>query len=306
MSRGRFFYVEAIGRVVPTETWGNGFPGYDSEKSVSDNLLTRPPYDVVFAYKPEDHIGFGDVDALRVLDINEMYNRDRMCKMFCETKPHVAICHHANEMAPYVPKFPECRFVHIPHCSDPNYFHEYRGVKKTDVLLIGRLSSERYPLRTRMATEVIPALCDMGFSAKVWQHPGYDIDNADSNDTVIQYAKAIAASKIVMFCSGTPKSRYAKYNEAALCGTAIAADIPGEDEAFFRQFVIEIPVDMPSDAIADKVAAALRDEDGLRERSKRGREMSKHLTTSYYAKHAVDAFREAIKARHPLPQPTPP
>lgn len=295
MSRGRFLYMEAIGKLCPLDTWGNDHPDYDKTISVSKNLAKRPfKYDVVIAYKPENHIEFSEVDAIRVTDINEMFDVKKMTENFEKMRFHLAICHHANEMMRYVDLFPETRFVHVPHCSDPNIFHDYGGKKNLDVLVIGRLSSKHYPLRTRMATEVVPALVKMGFKAEVWTHPGYNIENANNNAKAVAYAKRIAESRIALFCSGVTKTRFAKYNEAVFCGTAIMADIPDEDQDFFREFVIEVTVDMPTDKIVAKVIASLQDPIALQKRSRLGREKCRHLTTEFYAKRAVEEFKRLM------------
>jgi len=295
MSRGRFLYVEAIGVLVPTHTWGNGHVGYRPELSVTANLKRRKlKYDAVFAYMPEDHIGFADVDAVRVIDINEMYNEAQMKPVFEVHKPHLALCHHANEMARFVDRYPATKFVHIPHCSDPRIFKPY-GKKKIDALLIGQTCMEFYPLRTRMMAQVIPKLQELGFKAEVWKHPGYVVADADSNATAIAYAKRISEARIALFCSGTAKTRYAKYNETAFCGTAIGADIPDEDQDFFREFVLELTDDMSTDEIVAKIADALRDPEALQARADLGRERNKHLTTSYYAKRAVAEIENIMR-----------
>ena len=163
-----------------------------------------------------------------------------------------------------------------------------------DVLLIGRLSKRMYPLRTRMAEEVIPALQKLGFNAQVWKHPGYNLHDADTNKYAKLYAQKIASAKIILFCSGTPRTRYAKYTEVAFCKSAICADVPDEDQDFFKEFVIEVSNEMTTQELIKTITCALKKKDYLNDVTQKGSHLSKHLTTNYYAKTAVSTFSSLL------------
>jgi hypothetical protein len=307
MSRGRFHYVDALGWApnVHVRTWGNGWPGYDASKSVSNNIAAAgTTYDVVYAYKPCDHIEFAKAPAMRVIDYNEMYNIPKVTKQIEDADAHLLICHHANEMAHFAAAMPNRTFVHIPHCSNPAIFRDYHAAKTVDFLVVGRISMEHYPLRTRLAYEVVPKLVKLGYVAEVWDHPGYDVENADSPAIATRYAQAMNAAHMVAFCTGVTRTRFAKFNEAALCNTAIVSDLPvGDGEKFFKQFVIKIDSSMRSDAIVDVVERHLKDKRALRARAELGRALSSHYTLEWYAKHAISAIKSSEStAQGPPPQ----
>lgn len=289
--------MEALGKQPDTlvDWWGNGWPGYDRGKSLNENLRVRgaEPYDALYVYKPGEHVGAEAFFGLRVIEYNEMYDQRATRDEIEAFSPHLVICHHENEMRTYNDL--KCDLVHIPHMCNPDYFHPYGPNKTVDVVVVGNTEpASFYPLRHKVRHQVLPILQRWGFRTSVYTHPGYDIRDACSNESVTVFAKAIASARIAVFCSGKPKTRYAKYTEVPFCGTAVAADIPDEEGSWFREFVIEIDAHMTAQRIAETLAAHLNARTELSKRTAKGTELSKHLTVTMYAERA----REAIVASY--------
>ncbi len=287
MSRGRFHAIAAIKKEAERsegalDYWGIGWPDFDNEITVSQNL-TRcgKAYDIVIGYMPFEMKGFSDVRSLRVMTYNEMYNFEKVSRQLEISRPHLVVCHHANEMPRYVSAFPDIHFENIPHSADPAIFYASDSSKTTDVLVVGRLSSERYPLRTRVSRllERFPAR----YVCRVHPHPGYEISQDKIEECVQSYAQALRSSKICVTCSGTPRTRYAKYVEIPMSGALLCADIPDESEDFFRQFVLEIDMSMPDDEIVNKIVACLEDRPRLSALREKGIELSRRFTQAHYA-----------------------
>ena len=72
-----------------------------------------------------------------------------------------------------------------------------------------------------------------------------------------------------------------------MCGTALAGDIPGEDQENFRKFVIEINLDMTDEEIIDKLVYYLRDSDARNELIQSGLKWSEDHTQEKYAERFV-------------------
>lgn len=303
MSRGRFLYMAALASLkdVHVDWWGIDWPMYQSQLTVEKNLRIRGQhYDVVYVYKPNEFKEFSKVNALRVIEYNEMYDVEGTVKEIIDADAQLIICHHANEIGPVKAKCPGRTFVYIPHCSDPKHFHNYNRPKTTDVLVIGRLSPRVYPLRTRVYSNILPRLVEAGFTATWFNHPGYDLKNACDNLHVNTYAKAISQARIAVFCSGTPKTRYAKYTEVPFCGTAIAADIPNDDAEFFREFVIEINMSMSDDEILGKLVHHLKYKSTLEKIAAKGTMLSAKYNVGWFAQQARNVMVEWLLSNGPI------
>ena len=288
MSRVRFHYIEAISketRIKQVIYWGKDYKDYDSSKTVQCNLDSKKlEPDVIVAYKPDEYKDFIETKAKRILVYNEMHPMDRIMLEITHAGPHLVVCHHHNEMLRFQHALRSVRFVNIPHCSDTRYFKDYQLPKKYDVLLIGRLSSEHYPLRTRMHRLLQKEGAKYNLKVHLHQHPGYNLADAEDNRHVTQYAKLISRSRIAVFCSGVPKTRFSKYTEVPLCGTAIAADIPDDCPQEFSKFVISLDMAMTDRQIMEKLLYYIQRPNELAEITKRGQVFAQQWTTKEYAK----------------------
>lgn len=293
MSRGRFHYIEALQRHMSVDIWGVGWDKYDNTGQVVNNLRRRgKPYSHIICYQPREYNGLSRVkDQMKILVFNEMYKKDSVVFDFKTTKPDVVVCHHLNEMNNYVGSYPKIQFVNIPHCSDIRFFRDYGLPKIYDIAVIGRQSLKHYPLRHRMKRLLqrykgIPGSRLSKYNIYIHPHPGYNLKNASNNQQVIQYAKMLNQSKICIFCSGVPKTRFAKYVEVPLCGSVVCADKPDDTVGP----LIEINMSMSDTEIIDTLVSYLKNPEKLEKIRKEGLEYAEKYTTEYYTREFLKLF----------------
>ena len=307
MSRVRFHSMEAIAKVTDFTWSGPGWENYDSDLTVQENInkiyenQSKP--DLVVAYKPFDMKGFADVKQKTCIRYNEMYDHKWTLEEINRSKPDVVICHHLNDMREYEELFAkdpldfDTKMVNIPHCAEKSVFHDQGLHKKPfDCLLVGAVGvntmlGDHYPLRTRMFN-VLGQLAKLGYNCAYAQHPGGEHLDAHTNKYAKEFANMINQTKIAITCSGAPNSRYGKYIEVPMCGTAIAADIPGEDQENFKNFVIEINMDMTDGEITDKLIYYLRNDKARHDVIKRGLQWSAEYTQENYAERFVNMLED--------------
>ena len=302
MSRVRFHSINAISKIANVEMWGNNWPGYDSAKTVQENINAsdfKP--DVVIGYKPLEHRSFSEIKAIRCLRYNEMYDKNWTVSEIMQSKANLVICHHENDFKEYYPRLSNftmwpIKSFHIAHCAEAKVFKDYQMPKKYDLFLGGATNGHsilgrHYPLRDRMLN-IMQHMSTLGYKCHVHQHPGYDLNDAHTNKYAIDFAKEINSAKIAITCSGAPKSRFGKYVEIPMCNTAVAADLPDEDQESFKKFIIEINMSMSSVQIIDKLRRYL-DNDKERERlASLGHKWSKNYTHEKYAERFIECVRQ--------------
>lgn len=298
MSHVRFHYMGTLAKlpgVTSFKYWGNGWDEYDKAKTLQQNLdAMKVRYDVILCYKPLEHIGIKDVSIPKIISYNEMEPFDRTLNEIKESGAALIICHHKNEMERFQTAYPAVKYVHIPHCSDPRFFKDYELAKIYDIVLIGRLSSVAYPLRSRMAA-IIQSL-PPEYKTKIHVHPGYDVNKAYDDHLTVEFAKFINQSKIAVFCSGKDRTRFSKYTETAACGTVIAADIPNDDlsREEMKDFVVELSMSMSDDEIKNKLINHLKNPDLLKRYVQLGKEFAAKYTTQYYAKRMLEEINHIL------------
>ena len=79
-----------------------------------------------------------------------------------------------------------------------------------------------------------------------------------------------------------------------MCGSAIAADIPDQDQEDFRKFVIEINMEMTDQAIIEKLEYYLKNHDKRAELERIGYEWSLNWGQERYAQLFVDAINKFL------------
>ncbi len=301
MSRVRFHGIRALEKVADLKWSGPNWPDYNNNASVQENInQIFPEVDVVIAYKPLEMKNFKEVEAVRCIRYNEMYDKQWTLKEIIESKANFIVCHHENDFKEYNKHFENfglwpVKLAHITHCAEKTIFKDYGLPKKYDLMIGGATNihtmlGQHYPLRDRMMK--IMERMSSKYVCHRHPHPGYDLNDAHTDKYLIDFAKAINSSKIVITCSGKPKSRFGKYIEVPMSATAIAADIPEEDEDNFRNFVIEINMSMSDEEIINKLSYYL-DNDSEREKLvQNGLKWSESYTQEKYAERFLEALRE--------------
>lgn len=258
LDRNRFASAKAIGEYLRQRRgrliWsGPNWPGWNVERSVSENIQTLFPlvhtFEFALLYNMQDVPGIDELPTERIISCNELFRSSEIEKHM-RAKPHFLILHHTNEKNKLsVP------WRHIHHCADPNTFKPRSGDRPIDVLLVGNLSTNTYPLRVKLKA-VIGQLKKMGLKAEIHKHPGYETGTPE--EKVRDFVRSMQQSKIVVSCSSKYRYRLSKFAEIPMCGCALATDIPLDGAEFFRQFVIEL---LPGDEvmqIVHKLVKALR------------------------------------------------
>ena len=301
MSRVRFHSMEAIEK-MSTFLWsGPNWENWDNNKTVDENLeINNFSPDLIVGYKPLEIKGFADSKFIKCLRYNEMYDDDWTRKEINQSAADIVVCHHKNDWEDWKDrKFHKpVNFINIPHCAERTVFKDYKLPKIHDVLLVGAINvttkfGQHYPLRQKML-EVLAEMSD-DYKVGVYQHPGYILGDAHKNTYAIDFAKAINSAKICVTCSGMPKSRFGKYVEIPACRTAIAADIPNEEQETFKKFVIEINTEDDNKTIIENLKKYLDNPKELEKVSYRGWMLMQKYTQEWYASVFINNISKIIQ-----------
>ena len=320
IARFRFHAMKAIGRLVTVDWWGIGWDGYDNNMTVQENLkqFENKP-DLIVAYNPFEMKELRSVNIPKCLIYNEMWDFDWTKKEIFESGAELVICHFKNAMPPYQEYFKDkVKFIHIPHGIEKTIFKDYKLPKKTSISLVagfkqtghplkrklisllikikaklkrkklkypGYVARDYYPFRTRLVS--IVEKMNSKYKIKFFKHPGSSVRKAYTDKYAIQFAKAINSSKIVLSTRSIFKYRLAKYTEIPMCGTALGADLPDQDQEDFKKFIIELNDNMTDDEIIEKLEYYLEHNDERQKLVEKGLEWSKNFTQEEYAKKFV-------------------
>lgn len=284
MSRSRLQYLEHLGKTHAVINDGPGFPDFTSARI----SVTKHKPDLVVWYKPLSIPGHALIpEVKKVLIYNEMYRVKEVTTEIVNSGTKVMICHHENDIKPF--KLPdEYKFRHVPHHIDSSIFYD-RGKKDIDILLAGILASNIYPFRARLA-KILHSGALRKFKCVHYQHPGYRIQ--DPIKQLNRFAEHISRARIVFTCSSVYKYALAKYPEIMACGSVVAADIPNERQAWFKEHIIDLS-SLTDKQIVDKISYYLSDPIETIKLSEAGKkEIHKNYTMDCWVK----KFEEIVNA----------
>jgi len=287
MSRVRFQSIEAISKVSDLKYSGKNWNNYDNTKSVQDNIdriYGKEQPDIVVAYKPLDLVDFKSIKPVKCMRYNEMWNNRWTTSEIVKSGSELVICHHLNDMPNYK-HLSEVKFVNISHCAEQTIYKDYGLPKINDVLLTGAIS-RHYPFRARLRNIMLKELAGK-VKCKVLNHPGGDLRNV--HGAILDgYAKEMNQSKITLTCSSAYKYRLGKYTEIPMSGSLLAADLPNEDQDFFKQFMLVLNPQDSDEVIAKQILEYVNDDDKRNELIQKGIELNKEYTQEKYAERFVD------------------
>ena len=303
MSRVRFHSMKAVAELSDVLWSGPNWENWNNDKSVDENLKDNKfTPDLIVGYKPLDITGFADSVYKKCVRYNEMYDEEWTLKEINKSAADIVVCHHKNDWEEWKDrKFHKpIVFINIPHCAEHTVFKDYHLKKETDILLVGAINvntklGSHYPLRQKMV-DVLMTMSEE-YNTRIFQHPGYDLPAADTDQYAIDFAKAMNSSKICVTCSGRPRSRFGKYVEIPMSRSAIAADIPNETQDFFRQFVIEINLEDSNEQIILKLKKYLDDETKLKEITDRGHMLSKKFNQQLYGSLFIEKIKKILNIK---------
>ena len=233
-----FHGINALSKQKQTSVtiWGPGWQNYNNQWTVQQNLDTKNKFDVVITSKPLNFKGFKDIKPLKCLRYNDMWNVKETLKEIRKSRAQLVVCHFITEFKKYTQmKIPDVKFVYVGHGAEPTIFKKHDLKKEFDITLIGgAYPSPKHPLRNKLL-KLIPIL-SKEYKCLVY-HPS--LKTADISSSYLKdYARIIAQSRIVLYCSSKYKYRTSKYVEIPMCHTILCADKP--DTADNYDFLIEI------------------------------------------------------------------
>lgn len=279
MSRVRFHGIAALGKLANVTLWGPNWRRYDTSLTLEENMKNEGFDDVdgVICYKPVDVIGFENLKCLKIMTYNEMWDEPYTLSEINGAKPDLVVCHHENDMMRYktgIYNDLECyfRFVHIHHCAEKTVFYDRKQTYDTDVLLCGSIG-RHYPLRQRLRNVI--KLMPKKYICREYSHPGYIHDDAFTDYYLRDFAENMSRAKICITCSSRYKYLMGKYIETPMCGSVLAADIPGQDHKLFEEMLIVLDESMTDQEMADKLTYFLENPEELDKKRKLGVELSK-------------------------------
>ena len=178
----------------------------------------------------------------------------------------------------------DVKLVHLNHCANHHIFRNMNLEKEYDFMLVGSIWT-RYPLRIRMA-KILEKLSSQ-FKVTKFQHPGYLLNSAYDNKHLEEFAKAINKTKIAITCCGKYRSRYGKLVEIPMCGTALACDLPDQEQDIFSKFLVNIDNSMSDDEIIEILKNNLFNIEEREKKEKLGLNYAQNFTQELYAKRFI-------------------
>lgn len=277
MSRVRFHAIDAIGRHddVLLVKDGPGFPGWLSAEHSKN--INNP--DCVLWYKPLEINGYEKVKCKKIISYNEMYDIKSTKKEILDSNSDIIICHLANDIKHYsdINK----RFVNIPHCIEKSIFKDWEQPKDIDILIAGIQSPGIYPLRYRFMKMIERGMFS-GFKTKILNHPGYRIK--DVNSQVLNYAKILNRSKIMLSCTSVYKYALAKHIEAPASKTLMISDLPDERNDIFNLIMEPVDPKWSDDKMVSIVTEYLKNKEKLNNKVNSAYDyVHNNLTQEHYA-----------------------
>lgn len=298
MSRVRFHGIDAIKRHpgIWLHKTGPGWPDWPGAEKVDKKW--KP--DLVIWYKPLNIPNYDKIKAPRCLRYNEMWWLTWTKHEIKTSDSRLVICHHLNDIGHYRRQLdPKYKLVHNPHCGEKDIFRDYKLEKSIDVLYTGRGSPKYYPLRAKFDQRVKPILRERGITFVVHKHPGYTLKSLSQvKGQVVEYARNLNRSRIVVSCTSRYRYALAKYVEAPLCGAVLCGDVPNENQEWYKSWMLHVDPEWKAEAIAEVIIDALANKARLRALAKKGMEENlKHRTQEAYARRFVRIAEDFLNGR---------
>lgn len=252
--------------------WGPGFPGWQKNKGLKDNVLAKygakDYFDVVFTCGG---------DAKYPTEYKEervvVGTRKHECRPG-ETcaKP---LSQHNNDIVPMVNPFevghnPQIRAIshdmilaHIPSPTTRERFFADPQLRSVDITLLGAMGNSLYPLRN-IWRQMLDKKDELGlgkYKIHFRAHPKHFDLKLDHTKQLTEYANRLKSTKILLTDSASVHYSVQKYTEALVAGCLIVADIPHDRMREYRRFSVEVPTKADVRHLATVVKYWLEHED---------------------------------------------
>jgi len=300
VDRHRATLAEAIGRQpgCTIAVTGHGWPGYDSDRTVSQNLADlNIPCDVLLIYQTASdylHNAVRSVDALRCVLLYDCYATDKRAAEVDAVEPQIIFHTHANDADRLTTIAPRAKHVHLPFGVDKAAFYcDDYGDRPIDCLLVGQTHAEIYPLRARWKK-----LVESGaIPGEIRKMPSYRLEPTQCVRQYAEWGEHMRRAKIVLIGSSNWKYPLQVYYAAAMCGCLVVADMPDDDVYQQTLGTHQVVVDpsAPDEVLAGIVSHTLRNELEIRQRGIAARNTAAELyTTDDMAEQFVAACRDML------------
>jgi len=297
MSRVRFDSIDAISKISNVIYSGVGWSNYNKSKTVNENikfLYNNKPLDLIVVYKPASLIGFAEVEVLKCIRYNEMWDINGTTDEIVKSKVNIVMAHHLNDI-PHYNHIKNVKFEHIPHSANVNIFKDYQEEKKYDVLLTGAICKKHYPFRCRLV-KIIKEKLSKVVNCKILSHPGGNLKKLKgfAGDN---YARELNRSKLVLTCSSKYKYRLGKYVEIPMCASMLAADLPNQDQDEFSKFMLVLKTSDSDDVIINKIVHYVKNDEERNARIRIGLDWAKGYTQEMYANRFISFIEYFLGGR---------
>ena len=278
MSRVRFHGIDAIKRYpgVWLHKTGPGWKGFAGCKNVDRKY--KP--DLVVWYKPLGMPNYDKIKTPTCLRYNEMWSINWTKHEIKTSDSRLVICHHYNDIERFNGKLdPKYKLIHNPHCAEKDIFKDYGHQKTIDVLLVGAINTY-YPLRMKFKKQILKMLRKKGYNATMHVHPGYKKGGYEAiKRQVKSYAESINRAWMAVTDASDYHYALAKYVEIPMCKTLLCADLPKENQEWYRKWMLYISKDYNAEKICSIIEPYLKDKKKLKERMERGYQMNMECRT---------------------------
>jgi len=205
--------------------YGPGYPGYDSDlpvKNVINKFYGSQKPDVIFLYnlkRAKKFKGLKDVDIPKcMILIDTCYWKEERAKWIKENKINVCFFRYKDDMFEFEKRFKgitNCRW--FPFSFDDKIFRDFGLERNIDIGFFGSLiPKNNYSFRNKMVNIVLNEF-----------KKNYNCQIAKPKQFVhLDYARALASTKILFNCSCQFRYLNQKYFESLACGTLLIADRP--------------------------------------------------------------------------------
>ena len=255
--------------------------------------------DLVIAYKPLSMPHWNKIRAPKCMRFNECWDVNWTKHEIKTFDSRLVICHHLNDIERFNGKLdPKYKLVHSPHCSEKTIFKDYGHQKTIDVLLVGKANTV-YPLRMKFEKRILKLLRKRGWNATKHVHPGYRVKGFEANKRQVKsYAESLNRAKICVTDASDFHYALAKYSEIPLCKSLLCADLPKENQAWYRKWMLYISKDYNADKIISIIEPYLKDGNKRNALIQKGfAENMKHRTQEDYARRFMNIAQDFVSGK---------
>ena len=212
-------------------------------------------------------------------------------ELLSNKKVVVTVHHHLNDCKKYEKmNLPGVKFIYIGHCANKRIFKNYNLKKKYDISFVGIDNPSIYPVRHRLK-QISLQLSNI-YNVHFHPHPGYNLPDAYKDLYLIDMAKVINQSKIIISCSSKFKYRLGKYIEVPMSHSVLCADIPNDSDNY--NYLIDFHNDMSDQEIMKIISYYLNNSDALTDKQLKGLEFAMNYTQDHYAERLLNEIVDFI------------